>query len=233
MENLKQIFSSRLRYCIKKSGLRNIEIGRQIGASSVGMSQFLAGANFPSIEKLVHLANVLKTSTDFLLGRTDEPNEVFLRDNPEGVFPYYIMLSRDPIHGSFKYAYGIFPSENREFLYLNEQPGGEFIWPNIIKSSSQSYFLSLTSILNHELKFEYNPFNRGNTDILISTEVETEKLFSRNLIHGIGIEKHRSNYMYDISPQYQDFVRNYLPKSFQEKVALLRDIAIGKSNDAE
>ena len=72
-QRIKEVFAARLNQCFKKTGMRKIAVARQIGSSGVGVSQFLAGANFSSIEKLVHLADVFDVSIDYLLGRTDDP----------------------------------------------------------------------------------------------------------------------------------------------------------------
>lgn len=95
-QSIKQIFAARLTQCFKRSGLRQIAVARQVGSSSVGMSQFLAGANFPSIEKLVRLADTFGVSIDYLLGRTDDPRvsstskeAAFLLQLPGELLPAY------------------------------------------------------------------------------------------------------------------------------------------------
>ena len=231
---IKQTFASRLSKCIAEAGLRKIQIANIIGITSGGLSQILSGATFPSADKIAHLARVLEVKTDYLLGLTDElPCQ--LSNSPEGILPYWISLNKGDagIHGSFRYVYGIYPQENRKFLYLDEQPGGTFI-KSIINSMSQSNFLSLTSLLNWELKFNYNPFGRGNTDIVFTftNKIDVETMSDGSRFNGLGIEKNRIIYLYSISPAYHDFLDQYLAKTTAEKIAFLRKLRMGET-DAE
>lgn len=231
---IKQTFASRLSNCIAESGLRKIQIAKIIGITSGGLSQILSGATFPSADKIAHLARVLGVKTDYLLGLTDElPCQ--LSNSPEGILPYWISLSRgEPgIHGSFRYVYGIYPDENRKFLYLDEQPGGIFI-KSIINSMSQASFLSLTSLINWELKFNYNPFDKGNTDLVFTfkDKIFVETMSDGSRFNGLGIEKYGGVRVYSISPAYHDFLDQYLAKTSAEKIAFLRKLRMGET-DAE
>ena len=234
--NLKDFFSSRLNQRIALSKIQKGKLAEIIGVSAGAISQFCSGASLPSADTLCKLANVLGVSSDYLLGLTDELLYP-LADKPEGVLPYWIVLKdkAPPISGTFRYVYGIYPYEDRKFLYLDEQPGGTFI-KNIIDSRSQSSFLSLTSLLNWELKYNYNPFNRENMDILFTfrdnnDNIETMSDGSR--FNGLGIEKYRSIHLYSISPAYHDFLDQYLAKTTAEKTAFLRAIRMGATVDAE
>ena len=72
-QSIKQIFAARLNQCFKRTGLRKIAVARKIGLTSGGIGQILSGANFPGVDKMVHLADIFGVSIDYLLGRTDDP----------------------------------------------------------------------------------------------------------------------------------------------------------------
>ena len=87
-ERIKETISSRLQYCIKKSRFKKIEIARRIGVTSGGFSQILSGQTLPSVDKIIHLADIFQTTTDFLLGRTTYEEEL-LKTIPENLLPSY------------------------------------------------------------------------------------------------------------------------------------------------
>lgn len=95
-QGIKQVFAARLNQCFERSGLRKIAVARQIGLTSGGIGQVLSGANFPSVDKMVHLADIFAVSIDYLLGRSDDPRvsaiskeEAFLLQLPAELLHVY------------------------------------------------------------------------------------------------------------------------------------------------
>lgn len=68
------VFKKRLRLARKWSGLTQEELAIRLDTKKTTISNYETGYSTPSIEVLDLLCNVLNVSSDFLLGRTDEPS---------------------------------------------------------------------------------------------------------------------------------------------------------------
>lgn len=64
----------RLIYCRKKLGITKQEAARRMLLSQPAYLRYESGERTPSIHVIYFMANVLGTSADFLLGKTDNPN---------------------------------------------------------------------------------------------------------------------------------------------------------------
>ncbi len=65
-----------------EKGLSQQELGSAIGVTKVSICGYENGTRLPNLEKLVKLADVLETTTDFLLGREipimNEENKTYI-----------------------------------------------------------------------------------------------------------------------------------------------------------
>lgn len=68
MENLKEIR--------EKKKMTQVNLSTKVGISQEVLSHYEIGVSKPNIENLIKLADHLKCSTDFLLGRTDDPTPI-------------------------------------------------------------------------------------------------------------------------------------------------------------
>lgn len=68
------MFPSRLKFLRKKYKLSQEELAKKINTTKGTISNYENEHSTPSNEVLKDLANVLHTTTDYLLGRTDNPN---------------------------------------------------------------------------------------------------------------------------------------------------------------
>jgi transcriptional regulator with XRE-family HTH domain len=66
--------ATRIRERMEKQQLTNAGLAEKVGVSSAAISQFVNGQTNPTLETLVKIANAFDTTTDYLLGRTDDPN---------------------------------------------------------------------------------------------------------------------------------------------------------------
>ena len=66
-------FSQRIYELRKQRGLSQKEIGEAVGLSHKAISTIESGSRSTTIEKLVLLADFFGVSTDYLLGRREEP----------------------------------------------------------------------------------------------------------------------------------------------------------------
>ena len=66
-------FSARLRETRQKRELEQAELSALSGIPATSISHFEAGRRRPSLVNLRNLADALKVSIDYLLGRTDNP----------------------------------------------------------------------------------------------------------------------------------------------------------------
>ena len=54
-------------------GLTQKQLGKILSVSTGTISNYENGVHYPDLDKLVALADYFQVSTDYLLGRTDEP----------------------------------------------------------------------------------------------------------------------------------------------------------------
>ena len=65
--------AERLIECREKNGLNKLEAARKMGLSQSGYVRYESGERKPTIQVVEAMAQALKTSADYLLGRTDDP----------------------------------------------------------------------------------------------------------------------------------------------------------------
>jgi transcriptional regulator with XRE-family HTH domain len=68
-----EIFPQRLRAARELRDLNQAELARRAGLQASAVSHFETGARKPSFDNLKRLADALNVTTDFLLGRVDDP----------------------------------------------------------------------------------------------------------------------------------------------------------------
>ena len=73
MSELKKVLAERLKDMRDRAQLSQADLAAQIGSSNYQISRYEAGVIAPSVETLAALANTLRCSTDFLLGRAEKP----------------------------------------------------------------------------------------------------------------------------------------------------------------
>ena len=57
---------------MKKNGMTQRELANQIGVTEVSISRYITGARMPKANIVVYMADALNTTTDYILGRTEE-----------------------------------------------------------------------------------------------------------------------------------------------------------------
>jgi len=67
------LFSQRLRAARKMRDLNQGELARRAGLQDSAVSHFETGTRKPSFDNLKRLADALDVTTDYLLGRVDDP----------------------------------------------------------------------------------------------------------------------------------------------------------------
>ena len=75
-----KIFPERLKHARKLRGLSQVELANRSGLQSSAISHFETKARRPSFENLRRLADALDVTTDFLLGRVDDPQALGAAD---------------------------------------------------------------------------------------------------------------------------------------------------------
>ena len=56
---------------LEKRGMTQRDLAYKIGASEVSISRYISGQRMPKANIVVYIADALNTTTDYLLGRTD------------------------------------------------------------------------------------------------------------------------------------------------------------------
>jgi transcriptional regulator with XRE-family HTH domain len=83
------VLSKRLKYLRKKNNLSQEGLGKLVNSTKGTISNYENEHSTPSNEMLVQLAKVLDTTTDYLLGKADNPEKTHeeefeaFRNNPE------------------------------------------------------------------------------------------------------------------------------------------------------
>ena len=66
-------FSENLKKARAISGKTQLEVATLLGLEWLGYQRYEAGNREPNLSRLCQLADILNVSTDYLLGRTDDP----------------------------------------------------------------------------------------------------------------------------------------------------------------
>ncbi|MGO4496465.1 helix-turn-helix domain-containing protein [Paenibacillus sp. 2RAB27] len=69
----KKLFGERIRDLREKRNLKQDELALLIGKSRDNIASYETGRSTPPADALINMADVFKISTDFLLGRTEDP----------------------------------------------------------------------------------------------------------------------------------------------------------------
>jgi transcriptional regulator with XRE-family HTH domain len=77
-----EIFPKRLKAARELRGLSQDQVAERSGLQSSAVSHFETGNRKPSFDNLKRLADALRVSTDYLLGRTNEPEGQAVPDDP-------------------------------------------------------------------------------------------------------------------------------------------------------
>src|SRR5947208_342492 len=80
MPSSDNVFAERLRERRTKLGLLQAQLAEKAGLPATAISHFEAGARKPSFDSLRALANALECTTDWLIGRVDDPGETGATD---------------------------------------------------------------------------------------------------------------------------------------------------------
>lgn len=63
---------ARILTILKQNGMTQRELANQIGVTEVSISRYISGQRMPKANIVVYMADALNTTTDYILGRTDE-----------------------------------------------------------------------------------------------------------------------------------------------------------------
>lgn len=69
-------FAERLKSMRQSKGITQKQLGEAIGASERGIQNYELGQSKPKFEIIVALADYFDVSTDYLLGRSDDPTRL-------------------------------------------------------------------------------------------------------------------------------------------------------------
>ncbi len=82
---MKNPFPERLKQIIKENDLAVAEVAKAIDVSPKTIYAFMSGDRGPAFDRLVKLADYLNVSTDYLLGKSDEPTAILVEEGEEGI----------------------------------------------------------------------------------------------------------------------------------------------------
>lgn len=85
-------FNERVSQLRRELGMNQQELAEKVDVSQIQVSKYERGLGYPSIDTLILLAHTLNTTTDYLLGLTDDP---YTESNTASIPPDVIELLRD------------------------------------------------------------------------------------------------------------------------------------------
>lgn len=73
MTDSKKVIGRRIREMREKQGLLQEQLARMLGMQRTNVANYEAGRSSPFPETLAKIAKILNTTTDYLVGNTDDP----------------------------------------------------------------------------------------------------------------------------------------------------------------
>jgi transcriptional regulator with XRE-family HTH domain len=89
------IFKERLKEMRERRGLNQAELAQKTGLQPTAISHFETGGRSPSFDNLRRLADALKVSTDYLIGRSNDA--VMAGPEADSLFRDYDKLSEEDL----------------------------------------------------------------------------------------------------------------------------------------
>lgn len=107
-------FSDRLSQLLLERGIRKVDFAGRIGIAPNTLSGYLNGSHQPDMGMLILICDTLDVSSDYMLGRSDNPNRNNSHSpNEEAMLNYYRNLTKKSQHELLGEARGIFRAESR------------------------------------------------------------------------------------------------------------------------
>jgi transcriptional regulator with XRE-family HTH domain len=121
------MFAKRLKLARKRMKMTQEELAKRVNTKKTTISNYETGYSTPSNEMLSDIANVLEVSTDFLLGRIDQP-DLFVRDSSGNLYAVEVKSGGNNNRNIEK--------EEKEFLEFIRDPELQ-VWFKEISQSSE------------------------------------------------------------------------------------------------
>lgn len=67
-----ELFGDKLKTIRKAKKMTQVELSRELGVSTSVIAAYEQGKNFPSVSVLIEICKILRVSSDYLLGISDE-----------------------------------------------------------------------------------------------------------------------------------------------------------------
>jgi len=80
---MKDIFPGRFQELIRQNNVKVADMAKELGISKKSLYNFMKGIIFPSTDTISKIADYFGVSTDYLLGRVDEPTEIIFMQEEE------------------------------------------------------------------------------------------------------------------------------------------------------
>lgn len=108
--SFRETFSRRLELLLDVFELQKKDLAQILDVSSVTITKYTKGLAMPSIDVLIRMSNYFNVTTDFLVGKTEEPclEKDYVYFNPIGKVSYTFLLSKDyRLKGELEYIFGL------------------------------------------------------------------------------------------------------------------------------
>ncbi|MBS1413182.1 MAG: helix-turn-helix domain-containing protein [Christensenellaceae bacterium] len=109
------MISERLKELRIRQGLTQVELARKIGITKDLYNKYERTDIRPPYETICKLADVLSTTTDYILERTNNPTPVYKKDSPEDVLSFADRLKK------YRKAAGLTQRDMAKKLFISQQ----------------------------------------------------------------------------------------------------------------
>lgn len=188
-----KIIGQRISALRKDQGLKQVELAKKLNVSRQIISYYETGARFPNIEDITALAEVLETSTDYLLGLTSTSST----DTDLIAVCDYTGLSEKTVSMLHEWSEEDFAPNHQYSKLIDKIVDNEFV---------------LASAYIYQKKSEEYMAYRNNLhfDVSFNSDKETLKDLSGILaLEVANVEKLKTSY-YEAIEAYQLFIRAYI-----------------------
>lgn len=91
---MKNMFAERLKRQIKLKDIKVAEMAEAIGVSKKTIYAFMNGTSFPSVDSFEKISQYLNVSSDYLLGRVEDPNDTIPVEADDPLFEEILTIRR-------------------------------------------------------------------------------------------------------------------------------------------
>lgn len=124
---MSDIFSKRLKQCLKEKNIKQIELSRMSNITASSISDWIKGKYIPKQDKLYKIAECLDVNPHWLIGKDDEYQVSNNQNSDEDFSDMIDNISKIPILGEICAGNGVYCEEIfDDFMYIDQNTKADF-----------------------------------------------------------------------------------------------------------